>query len=210
MLTIIRLMAIFIFVSTVYAQTEISGPQVGTLGPGVYHVVGEISVASGTSLTIAPGTTFLHKGNYKWLISGEFKAVGTMADSIRFLRQQPIASHRWGGLHFISGAPLAELDFCVVDNCYLPYSDVFFASINAYNGAIGFSLKNCKITNAEMGVYGGGVYAKNASVTIDGCLISDNYANNHSRGAGVYLDGCNDAQILNSEISRNEGYLSGS
>ncbi|MCK5134104.1 MAG: right-handed parallel beta-helix repeat-containing protein [Candidatus Sabulitectum sp.] len=205
-----RLITVLILVSPIYAQTEISGPQSGTLGPGTYHVVGEISVASGTSLTIAPGTTFLHKGNFKWLISGEFEAMGTMADSICFLRQQPIASHRWGGLHFISGAPVAELGFCVVDNCLLPYSSIFFASINAYNGAMGFSLTNCKITNAEMGVYGGGVYAKNASVTIDGCLISDNYANNHSRGTGVYLDGCNDAEILNSEISRNEGYMGGS
>jgi hypothetical protein len=192
------------------AQTQISGSQSGTLGPGTYLVVGDISVESGDSLTILPGTVFLHTGNYKWLVSGKFSAIGTEADSILFLRQEPINNDRWGGLHFINGAPIAAIDYCVIDNCFLDFSMEYFASINIYNGGQGLYLKHSRVTNANMTYYGGGVYAKDASVLIDSCLISDNFQNNSARGAGIYLVGCNGAQIIHSLIGYNACDLDGS
>lgn len=209
MLKNMTLTAVFILVAPLFAQTQISGPQSGTLGPGTYLVVGEISVVSGNSLTIAPGTTFLHNGNHKWLISGGFSAVGTEADSIHFLRQEPINSHRWGGLHFVNGAPIANLDYCVVDNCYLDFSMNYFASINVYNGGLGLSLTHSRVTNADSYFYGSGVFVNNASILIDSCLISNNYLANNPRGLSVYLVDCNDAQVLNSEFGHNQSSLGG-
>ena len=82
---------------TLAAQTQISGPQSGTLGPGTYIVTGNITVNAGQTLTIAPGTTFLHNGYWYWKIYGTLHAVGTVADSIRWLRQNPVPAHRWAG-----------------------------------------------------------------------------------------------------------------
>ncbi|NOQ21898.1 MAG: hypothetical protein GQ565_04510 [Candidatus Aegiribacteria sp.] len=209
-MTLFAVSCIMLFAASAGAQTEISGPQSGTLGPGTYLVTGEISVASGNSLTIEPGTTFLHNGNHQWLVSGTFSAIGTETDSIRFLRREPVSGHRWGGLHFIGGAPIANLDYCVVDYCYIDYSSSYYASVNVYNGGLGISLKHSTITNGYVGYYGGGLYAKNASVLIDSCLIAYNYQWNHSRGTAVYLVGCDDSELLNSEFGHNSCSMSGS
>ncbi len=209
MLRNLLLTAIYVLAAPLYAQSEISGPQSGTLGPGTYLVVGEISVASGNSLTIAPGTIFLHNGNHKWLISGQFTAEGTAEDSILFVRQNPINDHQWGGLHFIDGAPIADLDYCVIDHCLLGFSMDYFASINVYNGGSGLSLRHSRVTNANMYFYGGAVYVNNASVLIDSCLISNNYLANNPRGLSVYLVDCSDAALLNSEFGYNQSSLGG-
>ena len=93
----LMLWCILLLAASSAAQTEISGPQSGTLGPGTYLVTAEISVQSGNSLTILPGTTFLHNGNHRWIISGEFTAEGTEADSIVFVPQDTLEIHMWGG-----------------------------------------------------------------------------------------------------------------
>ena len=54
-LMILLLMA-FVLVMPAFSQTEISGSQSGTLGPGTYIVVGYIQVDPLAVLTIAPGT----------------------------------------------------------------------------------------------------------------------------------------------------------
>ncbi len=206
---ILLLTAICILAAPLYAQPQLSGPQSGTLGPGTYLVVGEISVVSGNSLTIAPGTTFLHNGNHKWLISGQFTAEGTVEDSILFVRQNPISDHQWGGLHFIDGAQAANLDYCVIDHCLLGFSMDYFASINVYSGGLGLSLRHCRVTNANMYFYGGAVYVNNASVLIDSCMISSNYLANNPRGLSVYLVDCSNAELLNSQFGHNQSSLGG-
>ncbi len=190
------------FATFANAQTEISGPQSGTLGPGTYLVTGEITVASGDSLTIVPGTTILHNGNHKWLISGQFTAEGTAGDSIYFVRQDSIEDHRWGGLRFQTGAPSAVLDYCVIDHCYMPSYNGPSASITV-NGSLGLTLKHSRISNAACNNDHGGVYAYNTVVVIDSCVIRNNSAVNHPKGMGVFLDHCDGSQILHTIISAN-------
>ncbi len=197
------LFSLFIIVSAASAQTVISGPQSGTLGPGAYIVDGDILVEAGNSLSILPGTSFLHNGNHQWLISGGFSAVGTEQDSILFVRQNPVDDNRWGGLHFLSGASEATLDYCHIDHCLIGFSMNFFASVNVYGGA-GLSLKHSRITGSDTFFYGGAVYANNASVLVDSCLITSATLGNNPRGLSVYLVDCDGAQLLHSEFGYNQ------
>lgn len=190
-----------------FAQQEISGPQSGTLGPGNYLVVGDIQVETGESLTIVPGTTFIHgSGNYKWEIYGQFTAVGTENDSIYFLSQDGVGQYqRWSALRFMDGAPVAVLDYCVVDNCYLSYSNDYVAGVNV-NGGLGLTLTHSRVSNCYSWHMCGGVFVKNAAnVLIDSCRIVGNHAVNHPKGSGIHLENCGDAQILHSVIAYNTG-----
>lgn len=200
--TLLIILCAMIFAASAGAQTEISGSQSGTLGPGIYLVIGEISVESGNSLTIAPGTTFLHNGNHKWIISGQLSAEGAEGDSILFVRQDPVDDHRWGGLRFQTGAPAAILDYCVIDHCYMPDYTGPSASITIID-AQGLTLSNSRISDAYCNNDHGGVCAKNTTIHIDNCLIRNNEALNHPKGVGVFLDNCTDSEILHSVIAYN-------
>ena len=193
-----------------FAQQEISGPQSGTLGPGNYVVVGDIQVESGESLNIVPGTTFLHNGdepNYKWEIHGAFTAVGTENDSIYFLSQDGVTLYdRWGGLRFMFGAPVAVLDYCVVDNCHLDFDDFYVAGVNV-NGGMGLNLTHSRVSNCYGWNISSGVYVINGDVFIDSCQIVGNFVMNYPDGVGIHLENCDDAQILHSVIAYNSGEM---
>lgn len=196
------------------AQILLSGPQSGTLGPGDYIVTGNITVASGDSLTIVPGTTFIHPGstsNIKWLISGKFTAAGVEGDSIYFCSQDSVdVWERWGGLLFLSGAPAAVIDYCVIDGgmAHSLGSEEYHAVVNIDSGS-SLTLTHTRVSNNNGNFEGGGVAAYNTVIHIDSCLICDNYQLGKGKGVGVEILQCSDSSILNSVIARNESALVG-
>ena len=187
-----------------FAQ-NISGPQSGTLGPGTYIVVGDISVQAGQTLTIVPGTSFLHNGGWKWDIYGTLNAEGTEADSIYFIRQNPTAANRWKSIRFQSGASSAStLDYCVIDNCNIPSGSPY--SMNGggiYTNGVAITVTNTRISNCDAYWNGGGIYANNANITVENCLIVDNTATSGANGGGIYLNNSDGAFIAYNEITRN-------
>jgi hypothetical protein len=184
---------------------NISGTQSGTLGPGTYVVVGDISVRDGTTLTILPGTTFLHSGAFKWDILGQFNAEGTETDSIYFIRQNPTEDCRWRSLRFQPGASSnSTIDYCVIDNCKIPSgvpSAVKGGGI--YTNSVNLSITNTRISNCDAYWDGGGIYADNAAITVENFLIVDNTATLGANGGGIYLNNCNGVVIRYNEIARN-------
>ncbi|HEX7344629.1 MAG TPA: right-handed parallel beta-helix repeat-containing protein [bacterium] len=182
------------------AQPSLSGPLSGSLGPGTYLVAGDCQVLSGNTLTIAPGTTFLHTGHYTWDISGELNAAGTQSQPIQFLRQNPIENHLWGGLHFDWGHSASSLlEWCVISHC----KNVDWP--NYMGGAIymvgdGLTLRHCTISNCEA-AYGGGIEVSNASnFEIDHCIIQNCTSGN---GSGIDLFYASNVQITNCIIKNN-------
>ncbi len=187
---------------SVCAQQVISGSQSGTLGPGEYLVTGGITVSSGSTLTVKPGTKFFHNGNHTWEISGELRAEGAREDSIYFIRKDAVEGHRWGGIRFKSGAPASVLDYCVIDYCYMP--DYNGPSSSIMVNSTELTLKHSRVSNAACNNDFGGVYAKSSVILIDSCLIVNNKAVNHPKGMGVFLDNCDNAKILHSVIAFNK------
>ena len=95
------------------AAQELSGALSGSLGPGTYYIVGEISVQNGASLTIQPGTTLLANGDYAFAIYGHLHAAGTEADSIKFKCNTGVSY--WNALHFINPSSSSSiLEYCYV------------------------------------------------------------------------------------------------
>jgi predicted outer membrane repeat protein len=213
--TLIILFLISMFVAS-YAQKKISGEQSGILGPGKYIVTGNIKVEMGKSLTIAPGTTFIHgSGNYIWEINGSFKAIGTQNDSIYFLSKEGVdRENRWSGLRFLEGSPAATFDYCVVDNAFVDVdfdSDKweYFSAINIWKGK-GITIKHSRISNNYSTYYGGGIYVHGCSALIENCSIVYNYQSNHAKGIGIFLENSNNSKIMNSVIAYNKCNLNGS
>lgn len=199
-LALITLLAISL---TTFAQEQISGPQTGTLGPGTYEVVGNIRVVSGQTLTIMPGTEFLHSGNYVWEIFGTLLAQGAEGDSIVFDRLSPIEGHKWGGIRFQTGASNESvIDYCIIDWCKRTGTPVAYGAA-IYATGIELFITNSRISNASNYWDGGGIYGNNASLNIDHCVIANNTAASGSNGGGITLNSCNGTSITNSIIARN-------
>lgn len=200
-----------VFAASVGAQTEISGSQSGILGPGTYLVVGDISVQSGDSLEIVPGTTFIHNGdasNFRWLIFGKFTAAGVDGDSIYFVSQESVTMwNRWGGLCFQPNAPAAVIDYCVVDGG-MATGD--YHSVVSIFGGSSLTLTHSRISNNTSGFEGGGVFARNTVLLIDSCRIINNHQLSKGKGVGICIWECSDSKILNSVIAYNTSELEGS
>ena len=193
-----------LFIQTAFAQPEISGRQSGTLGPGQYLVVGDIQVASGDTLTILPGTEFLHNGHYSWSIFGQLNAEGAEGDSILFTRQEPLEEHRWGGLRFNSNSSdQSVVDYCIVEHCTTGFAPIFYGGGITIEG-IAIPITNSRISKCSAPIYGGGIYCWEVTgLVIDNCIINDNHAFGAGSGGGIHLGSCHDVQISNCIITRN-------
>ena len=202
-------MRLFLYVSMLsiiiilpgFGQQQISGPQSGILAPGIYIVVGDITIDFSENLTIEAGAEFRHDGYYSWTIYGQLIAQGTETDSIRFIRHSPIANNNWGGIRFqVNTSNSSILDYCVIDHC-INTAPVKGGGI--FIDRVSVIIKNSRISNCSAGDDGGGIYATNANITVDHCLISDNIADNFSSGGGIYLYGCNEVYISDCIFTRN-------
>jgi hypothetical protein len=183
-----------------FAQPQLSGPQSGVLGPGTYLVTGNITVANGASLTIAPGTIFLHTGPWNWTISGQLVAVGTPSDSIRFLRQSPSVS-RWGGLRFTPTIPQQnQVVYCVIEEAYNGGTAVFGGGVYIMGNYL--TLRHTRISRCQTLEDGGGLYAYySPALVVDSCIVDSCIAD---IGGGIYINMSHGAQVKNSVITRNK------
>lgn len=183
-----------------FAQQTISGSQSGTLSPGEYTVTGNIKVETGKTLTIKPGTKFLHDGKHLWEISGELIAQGAEKDSIYFMRKN--SSGSWKGIQIKSGAPAATMDYCVVEYANVQ-NNYDYPSAITVKGGKGLTLTHSRVSHCTAAGYGGAVYVSNTKVLIDHCLVNNNHATGHPQGNGISVKKCVDAKILNSIITGN-------
>ena len=198
------LTSILIIAAVSISSAQLSGPLSGTLGPGTFTVVGDITVPSGETLTIMPGTELLHAGSFQWSIMGQLIAEGTETDSIIFKRLNENNFCRWRGLRFQQGATGASyLDYCIMEYTYHVSSP-----LNVDGGAIralgtDLTVTNCRISNCQAFYDGGGIFAREANIIIDNCLIVDNLADEGGNGGGINLENCTSAVITNNTIAFN-------
>ncbi|MBU1650754.1 T9SS type A sorting domain-containing protein [bacterium] len=200
---------------------ELSGPLSGTYGPGVYTIVGDLSVAAGDSATLLAGTTFLFQGNNNFSldIDGYFTALGTEADSIYFLPDELAST--WTGIDFngnsdhgcrleycyISGSTASGVDCFgsspVIDHCSIVDNHANFGGgLYATSGAEPV-ITNCLVSGNSTNVCGAGIWASSANPMIDNCIFDGNNAGNSAGGIYCYSA---DAVITNCIITNNTSY----
>jgi hypothetical protein len=158
--------------STQYLELspELYGPLAGFLGPGYFRIVGNISVVTGDSLVIMPGTTLCYEGEYGFSINGILVAEGTIEDSIFFVIDTTCGMEWRGNLCFTgAGSSGSRLAYCLIQKgraesgggiCFRWSSPTF---------------ANCTIS-ANSASIGGGVDCGESSPTFTNCSISGNSA----------------------------------
>jgi len=178
---------------------NLQGPLSGTLGPGMYLVVGNCTVDHGSTLTIQPGTSIQFTGQYSWKIYGTLHANGTAADSIVFKRQQPTTLCEWSGIRFMAGAATTcNLTHCYIEGArYQVFPDVNGGALYVNNG--GLLLSHCIIMN-NYSASGGGIYIDGSPATIDHCIIFGNTAGN---GGGLFVINSQNVNVSNTLFAKN-------
>ena len=115
--------------------TEISGDlttQTLTKAKSPYHVVGDIRIPRGHTLTIEPGTFIDFKGHYKLDVEGHLKAIGTATERIVFTAtdhaswaiSETAENRGWNGIRFI---PYPDISY-IGEEDWLEYCEISYAS----------------------------------------------------------------------------------
>lgn len=165
------LLVVFFITSISFSQTSIPPGNVsGTwlLSGSPYLVNGDITIISGSTLTIEPGVIVAFQGNYKLTVNGRLMAIGTMNDTIVFTAVD--TSVGWHGIRF-----------SYIDTNGMDSSKLIYCRLS--------SGKSVGPTSADM--RGGAVYAEGSSkILFSSCMFSNNYAANDG-GAVCLLSGSN-------------------
>ena len=197
---------------TITLYIHLSGSLSGVLEGVPYIIDSGISVESGDSLIIEPGTVLFFSGGYNLTVRGYLQAIGTEEDSIIFMPNTGVQIG--GGLDFSSSAS----DSCVVKfisithgqmgiSCY-ESSPTIHNSTLANNSSFGISFNhsngtiiNSVITNNSNYNNGGGVKCQSSNPIIDNCIIANNSST--GSGGGVYCNYSN-PNIIDCEIYENQ------
>ena len=130
-----------------------------------YVMTGNVTVASGVTLTIEPGVTVQGNASSRLLtINGSLSAVGTSGAHITFTSTSDSAPGQWNGISFGSGSGTSSLDY--VDARYGGDS-------------------NASATNGMVAVSGGTISIDHSTFTSS--KVSGLAANGGSTGAGLAL-----------------------
>lgn len=172
------------FVCIQTAVGQLSGSLNGTIGPGEFHVVGNIGVVQNDSLTLMPGTTFLFDSAYVFEIYGTLSAVGTETDSIIFTTDTTANPDRWRRIYFSGGnSSGSQLAYCLIEYGHA-IDDWGTNGGGVYLFGSSPTLAHCVIRNNEAS-FGGGAATYNSTATFSHCTISDNISSNDGGGMDI-------------------------
>lgn len=153
-----------------------------------------VTVQSGVTLTIAPGTTVEFQDNMGLVVAGGLVADGTAQKPVIFRGDQ------WGGITFNGASRSSVLEFATVTGV----KGTFGGAVSVVN-TDDLEVRNSKISQNEA-VYGGGFYILNSDPVIADSEIVDN--KQVSRGGGIYVE--NGApEITGNLIARNTEVVQG-
>jgi hypothetical protein len=97
-----------------FSEYSITEDTIWTPGDGPYRISGELTIPSGVTLTILPGTTVFFEQNAGIIINGTLIAEGTENNLIRFTRR-PGLSGIWNGLQFADSTSDNKIIYAVLE-----------------------------------------------------------------------------------------------
>lgn len=181
------LIALLLSISFLIA-TEVSGNQSGiwTLANSPYQVIGAVTVPAGSNLNIEPGVLVQIMGSYQITVAGTLTANGTVADSIRFVKNNPPTL--WPGLRFENTSQNSSLQ-----HVYIEYATYGVRSINSP-----LTIDHCRFNLCEKGMDLYAIGSANPAVVMVQNSIIENCIQN-----GILISQNSNAQIQNNDIRHN-------
>jgi len=151
---------------------------------------GNLTVASGKTLTAKAGSTLSFGSGYYLSVSGTLNASGTSASRATFTRSG--SSGTWGGIRYQSGS-----------SGTLSYANIYYGSYGVYLNSSNPDVDHCNISSCSNGIYCTGASPDITNNFISGgnCGInvyngSPNLSTNQVSGTRVYFNAC-DAYMYN-------------
>lgn len=187
-------LSLLLLVSSLIAQTQISGVVTGSLSlaNSPYQVIDNIDIPSGQTLTIEPGVEVVFQGHYQLQVHGKLMANGTETDSIYFTTNNPTVG--WGGIR-VNSSETCELAFCRIEygKTELNYPDNVGGGLGIFDSNAFIS--NCvfadNMANGDDDGLGGAIYAintgNNGVTRIEKTTFLRNYA--YGEGGAIKLSG---------------------
>ena len=181
------------------------------------RVAGELTIADGATLTIAPGTLVLFEGYFALAVQGRLLAIGAPEARIRLDSAEaedwtaaPNTTGAWGGIRFSgtrAGNGRSLLEWCDLEHTKGIEARKRGGALSLIDCS-GLDVRNCRFRwNAAD--YGGVLFCEHmASPTMTGCLLTDNYA--YVAGSAIY---CIDsyphltANTITSNVCANPEYM---
>jgi hypothetical protein len=210
---------------TTLESIGLSGNLSGTLLPNTYKVGSNITVQSGDTLVISPGTILKFKEKKTFVINGLLISEGNAIDSIKFTSYNP--TQYWSGIKFKTANANTKMSFCLVEKSDSSGIRIYNSSPNFHNiciknnkykpsGNIGddggggiyfynsYSQIDSSVISGNKCDAGGGVYCKSGHTRINNTIIKNNSC--FYIAGGIYVNYCASLSMLNPIITDNYSY----
>jgi hypothetical protein len=168
----------------------VSGAQSGTWSANnnPYQVVGDVTVPAGEILNIQPGVLVEITGDFYITAAGSIIAIGTEADSIRFVNPGAPSFTFWNGIRLESTTATSIFGYCYIEDAEY--------GINSIDSP--FSVVNSHLYHNTKGLHTYAIGNPNPpTVYISDCRIESNGEN------GILISQNSNTQILQCQITNN-------
>ncbi len=184
-----------------------------------------VTINSGKTLTILPGTNVLFMGHYGINVEGSILALGTSSNRVNFLMNDTTGfwdststAGGWDGINFNSVVQTndsSKFSYCTFSYAKAAgsnYIDKSGSAMYIYNSPK-ISITNCIFSNNFAYYYGGALFVESSNFEFSNNIVANNTAGYY--GGGLYLDDVN-INFLNNSIVNNKGryyagmYINGS
>ena len=160
--------------------TEVSGDQSG-IWSGIIHIIGDVMVPDGETLTVKAGTSVISDGYYEITVLGSLYANGnenarisfTIADTTGYSNYDDAEAGAWKGLYF-QKSDNVELHYC--DFSYGKTQVGGDGGVMRINMVNEMGIDNCRFHHNTTRRRGGAVYAENSILKIHDCEVYENQA----------------------------------
>jgi PKD repeat protein len=148
-----------------------------------YLIQGNITIPSGSTLTIEPGVQVLFQSWYSLTVNGTLIADGSASAPVLFSANN--SSPGWLGIRFINASNDSSLTYAIVEKGHASGADPLNSGGGIYIDGSSPTISHSTIRNNSATYSGGGIYLNNSNATLTANTIINN--GTFSNGGGLAI-----------------------